>query len=113
VPDVRLVALSLPQSEEVEAWGNATFRVRNKIFVILGADELTASIEASLEEQSALLSEDPETFSEAAYVGRFGWVTVMLERVDGGLLGELITEAWASTAPTRLVKEWRAANYGG
>jgi hypothetical protein len=112
-PDVRRIALNLPQTEEIEAWGNATFRVRNRMFVILRADELTASVKASLEEQAALLSEAPDTFSEASYVGRFGWVTVRLDRVDRSLLVELIADAWASTAPKRLVKEWEAASTGG
>lgn len=112
-PDVRRIALSLPLTEEVEAWGNATFRVRNKMFVILRADERTASVKASPEEQAALLSEAPDTFSEASYVGRFGWVTARLDRVDESLLEELITDAWMSTAPKRLVKEWEAARTGG
>jgi hypothetical protein len=106
--DVRAIALDLPEVQEIETWGNATFRVRNKIFTILAADGLTASIKASLEEQRALVGEDPETFGIASYVGRFGWVTVTLARVDPAVLKELIGEGWASTAPKRLVRAWES-----
>ena len=40
---VRRFALSLPEAEELETWGEATFRVRNKIFMMLGSDGRRAS----------------------------------------------------------------------
>jgi hypothetical protein len=60
------------------------------------------SIKASLEQQAELLEMDPLTFAKSAYVGRFGWVTVDLERVDRGLLESLLRDAWRRTAPRRL-----------
>ena len=45
---------------------------------------------------------DPETFAPSAYVGRFGWVTVDLARVDERLLEDLIRDAWRRTAPKKL-----------
>jgi len=60
------------------------------------------SIKASLETQAELLEMDPETFRKSAYVGRFGWVTVDLGRVDPGLLESLLRQAWRRTAPKRL-----------
>lgn len=106
--DVRTIALALPGATEIETWESATFRIRNKIFVTLASDELTASLKASREEQASLVGDDPDTFAVAAYVGRFGWVTVTLARVDPVVLAELVTEAWAATAPKRLVKEFEA-----
>src|SRR5436305_1016173 len=44
----------------------------------------------------------PETFQKSAYVGRFGWITVDLDRVDPALLSTLIRDAWRRTAPKRL-----------
>ena len=35
-------------------------------------------------------------------VGRFGWVTVDLDRVDPALLESLIRDAWRRTAPKKL-----------
>jgi hypothetical protein len=39
----------------------------------------------------------------AAYVGRFGWLRVSLDRIGPGQLGALLVEAWRLTAPKRLV----------
>jgi hypothetical protein len=101
--DVRRIALALPETEEILTWEtDITFRVRNKIFAIGGEGANRVSIKASLETQAELLDMDPLTFARSAYVGRFGWVTVDLGRVDGGLLESLVREAWRRTAPKRL-----------
>ena len=43
--DVRRIALGLPETAEVETWGDeATFRVRNKIFVIAQSGETHVSL---------------------------------------------------------------------
>ena len=98
------MASSLPEVEEVLTWGtDVTFRVRKKIFAIGGDDSDRVSIKATLERQADLLALDSETFKSSAYVGRFGWVSVRLDRVDDALLRELITDAWRSVAPKRLV----------
>ena len=52
--------------------------------------------------QAELIDLDPETFSSSAYVGRFGWTTVDLERVDPDLLATMLAGAWRLTAPKRL-----------
>ena len=101
--DVRRIALALPQTEERVTWEtDITFRVRDKIFAIGGEGADRVSIKASLETQAELIDLDPETFASSAYVGRFGWVTVDLDRVDPALLSSLIREAWRRTAPKRL-----------
>jgi hypothetical protein len=101
--DVRRIALALPQTEERVTWEtDITFRVRDKIFAIGGEGADRVSVKASLETQAELIDLDPETFASSAYVGRFGWVTVDLDRVDPALLSSLIREAWRRTAPKRL-----------
>jgi hypothetical protein len=102
--DVRAIAMALPEVEEILTWEtDVTFRVRKKIFAIGGEGSDGVSIKASLERQADLLALDSETFKSSAYVGRFGWVTVRLDRVDETLLRELITDAWRSVAPKRLL----------
>jgi len=44
---------------------------------------------------------DAETFASAPYAGRFGWVTVVLERLDRALLERLLRDAWRSTVDPR------------
>ena len=99
---LRAICLALPEAAERETWGHATFRVRDKIFAMGGEGATHASIKASPERQAELVDLDPKTFAPSAYVGRFGWVTVDLARVDTPLLEDLIRDAWRRTAPKRL-----------
>ena len=101
--DVREISMALPEVEEHVTWGtDINFRIRNKMFVIGGEGGTGISLKASLDIQADLIDLDPETFSKAAYVGRFGWVNVDLERVDRPLLEKLLRDAWRSTAPAKL-----------
>ena len=101
--DVRAIALSLPEAEEILTWEtDVTFRVRTKIFAIGGDGSESVSIKATPTVQADLIDLDPDTFRPSAYVGRFGWVTANLERIDDELLRTLIVEAWRMTAPKRL-----------
>ncbi|GAB2828434.1 MmcQ/YjbR family DNA-binding protein [Actinoallomurus bryophytorum] len=106
--DLRKLALSLPEASERETWGSATFRVRDKIFVMMSADGTGASVKATKDEQSALIAEDPETFTYPAYVGQHGWIGVDVERIGTDHLRELVTEAWRMTAPKRVVRAFDA-----
>jgi hypothetical protein len=101
--DVRSIAMALPEVEEKLTWGtDVTFRIRDKMFVV-GADGSDGiSLKASLEAQTDLIDLDPETFSVAAYVGRYGWVSIKLERIDRELLEKLLRDAWRATAPKKL-----------
>src|SRR5437660_275720 len=100
--ELRRLVLGLPEVEERETWGEATFRVRDKIFAMLGPSGETASIKATVPDQQALIAMAPATFSPSAYTGRFGWVSVRLAAVDPALLAEIVAAAWRRTAPRRL-----------
>jgi hypothetical protein len=101
--DVRRIAFGLPEVDEVLTWGtDVTFRVRSRIFVIGAEGSTHASIKSTPFVQADLVERDPETFASAAYVGRFGWVTVDLERIDPAELESLVRAAWRQTAPKRL-----------
>jgi hypothetical protein len=101
--DVRSIATELPEVEEKLTWEtDVTFRIRDKIFVI-GADGSDGiSIKATLPLQTDLIDLDPVTFAPAPYVGRYGWVSVKLERIDRPLLEKLLRDAWRATAPKKL-----------
>ena len=102
---LRELALGLPGAEERETWGHPTFRVRDKIFVSMSEDDdgARATVKATPEEQEALVGGDPETYGVASHVGRFGWTTIRLDRVEPDELRELVVEAWRRTAPKRTV----------
>jgi hypothetical protein len=100
---VRKFALSLPEAEERETWGDATFRVRNKIFVMFDEEERRLWVKSTRDEQQALIAMDPDTYFLPSYVGAKGWVGVVVAKADRGETEELITEAWRLTAPKRVV----------
>ena len=101
---VRRLCLALPEVEERETWGDVTFRVANRIFVIGSPEAGAVSMKASLEDQSGLIEMDPGIFSVAAYTGRYGWVRVQLTGLSPQLAERLVTNAWTRTAPKRLTK---------
>ncbi len=53
---MRRFALSLPEAEERETWETATFRVRNKIFLMFSEQERHAWIKSTHDEQRALIT---------------------------------------------------------
>ncbi|MEX2420772.1 MAG: MmcQ/YjbR family DNA-binding protein [Actinomycetota bacterium] len=100
---VRKFALALPEAEERETWGTATFRVRNKIFTMFSEGEKDAWVKSTADEQQALIAMYPKTFFFPPYVGPSGWIGVHVAMVDREEMFELVTEAWRLTAPKRVV----------
>ena len=109
---LRKAALALPGAEEKETWGEATFRVRDKIFAMMSADGQGASVKATLEQQAELVASSPEVFSVATYVGRYGWVAIDVAAADAGEVAELLEDAWRRTAPRAAVKAYDQDNRG-
>jgi hypothetical protein len=113
--EVRALCLALPEATEKETWGDEstpghpTFRVRDKIFVIMAVDGSGGSIKTSMEEQTALLASFPEAARYASHTGRYGWVELDFGAIPDEVLRETIEGAWARTAPKKLASEWRAA----
>ena len=101
----RRLCLALPEAAEIETWGEATFRVRGRIFAIASPEGRSASLKASLDDQAGLVEMDPKTFEVAAYTGRYGWVRVRFSRLGVRLGERLIRNAWERAAPRRLVAQ--------
>jgi hypothetical protein len=99
----RRLCLAQPDAEQVETWGEATFRVRGRIFAIASPEGRSVSLKASLDDQAGLVEMDPRTFEVAAYTGRYGWVRVRLAGLGKDLGEKLVRNAWERTAPRRVV----------
>ena len=112
---VRDLCLSLPETTEKATWGDEstpghpTFRVRDKIFVIMADDGSGGSIKTSHGEQGDLVSAFPEAARVAAYVGRYGWTDVEFAGIPDEVLREILEGARARTAPRKLADSWRAS----
>src|SRR3954454_8534837 len=101
---IRAVCLELPEATERETWGQATFRVREKIFA-MGHDGATTIVTCKARPgvQEMLVSAAPERFYVPPYTGHNGWIGMRLGvPVDWDELEDLITESYRMTAPKRL-----------
>ncbi len=111
LPKLRRIALALPEAHEVEAWGEPTFRVKNKLFAMYAADgnhhgagRSSVWIKATKENQALMLRAQPEKYFKPPYVGPSGWVGVFLDKSpDWDEVAELLRDGWKLAAPKRLV----------
>ncbi|HET7459040.1 MAG TPA: MmcQ/YjbR family DNA-binding protein, partial [Gemmatimonadaceae bacterium] len=78
---LRRICLALPEAHEVEAWGEPTFRVRNKIFAVYataethhGAGRASVWVKAKGGNQDLLVRADPARYFAPPYVGPKGWI---------------------------------------
>lgn len=119
--DVRRIALALPETGERSSYGNAAWRVRDKVFVwdrplrrtdleALGADAPTGPILGARVEhlgaKEALLADDPSVFFTTPHFDGYGAVLVRLDEIAVDELEEVIVEAWLTRAPRRLAKQY-------
>ncbi len=101
VDEFRSLALSLTEAVEQPHFERASFRVRGKIFATLKGD--TAVLKLAVEEQTALVAADPETFFLPGW-NHQGWTGVRLEMADPAEVKALIKTAWRNVAPKALVR---------
>jgi len=78
---LRKLCLALPEAHEVEAWGEPTFRVRNKLFAMYadaenhhGAGRPAVWCKAGPGNQALMVKSDPDRFFVPPYVGPSGWI---------------------------------------
>jgi hypothetical protein len=108
--EVRELALSLPGAHESHHFDVTDFRVNNKIFCTLPRPG-QMGMRIGVDEQAALLAEDPDTFERAkGKWGEQGWTLIRLDAVDQEQLRELIIEAWRTRAPKKLLAEYDSSS---
>jgi hypothetical protein len=113
LPRLRKLCLALPEAHEVIAWGEPTFRVRNKLFAMYarannhhGAGRNAVWCKATHLTQDLLIRAQPNRYFSPPYVGPSGWVGVVLDsKVDWGAVEDLLKDAWILTAPKRLQQQ--------
>jgi hypothetical protein len=113
VRDVRRIGLSLPGAVEKDD----QFRVGGKLFAwpwmervdpkrsrVANRDVLVVRVANELEKQ-ALLDLDPEIFFTEPHYDGYAAVLVRLAAIDVELLERVVTDAWRTKAPKRLLAE--------
>ena len=107
---LRKVCLALPEAHEVEAWGEPTFRVRDKLFAMYaaphnhhGGGRPAVWCKAAPGNQAPMVRAEPERYFVPPYVGPSGWVGVWLDRnPDWSEVKELMTDSYRLVAPKKL-----------
>jgi hypothetical protein len=112
---LRKVCLALPEAHEVEAWGEPTFRVRNKLFAMYahaenhhGAGQHAVWCKAAPGNQAIMVNADPDRFFVPPYVGPSGWIGIRLDRnPDWAEVAELMKDSYRLVAPKRLLSSMK------
>ena len=110
LPRLRKLCLALPEAHEVEAWGEPTFRVRNKLFAMFaspathhGNGRAAVWCKAAPGNQALMVRAAPDRFFVPPYVGPSGWIGIWLDGpADWAELGDLLRDSYALVAPKRL-----------
>ncbi|HEX2220877.1 MAG TPA: MmcQ/YjbR family DNA-binding protein [Gemmatimonadales bacterium] len=108
---LRKLCLTLPEAHEVEAWGEPTFRVRNKLFAMYaapdnhhGSGRPAVWCKAAPGNQALMVHAEPERYFVPPYVGPSGWVGVWLDRnPEWSEVKDLMEDSYRLVAPRKLV----------
>ena len=78
---MRAICLALPEAEERETWDAPTFRVRDRIFAMMRAQDGQAEVwmKARPGAQAMLIEAAPARFFCPPYVGPKGWIGMRLD----------------------------------
>lgn len=109
---LRRLCLALPEAHEVVAWGEPTFRVKNRQFAMYadarnhhGAGRHAVWVKAAPGRQARMVRTAPDRFFVPAYVGPMGWLGVWLDGTcDWGELAAVLRDAYRLAAPPRLAR---------
>ena len=115
IDQLRSICLALPEAHEVEAWGEPTFRVKNKLFAMYaswdthhGAGRPSVWVKSTHVNQDLLVRGEPARFFVPPYVGPSGWVGIYLDkRPSWKAVAELLRDAYLLIAPKKLKAQVR------
>ena len=107
---LREICLALPEAHEVEAWGEPTFRVRNKLFAMHasanthhGAGREAIWIASNHVAQDMVTRAKPDRYFSPPYVGPGGWIGAWIDRnPPWNEIAELLRDGYRLKAPKRL-----------
>ncbi|HZZ33666.1 MAG TPA: MmcQ/YjbR family DNA-binding protein [Phenylobacterium sp.] len=111
--DLRRIALALPEAYEDLHRRRPAFRVRKRIFAMLGvtgnaalfpdlaADDI-AVVKLDREDQLNMAAAHPDAVWPTETYGHHGWTYVRLLRIDEAALATVLRLAWIHVAPKSL-----------
>jgi hypothetical protein len=111
LPRLRALCLALPASSEKLAWGEPTFRAKDKLFAMYaspgnhhGAGRPAVWIKAMPANQQLMIADDPDRYFKPPYVGPSGWIGVWLDkRPPWTVVRALLEDGYRQVAPKKLL----------
>ena len=108
---LREICTEFVEFHEVKAWGEPTFRVKNKLFAMYAdagnhhtEGRASVWIKASPANQELMIRSAPEKFFKPPYVGPSGWVGVYIDKkVDWDEVASLLEDGYRMVAPKRVL----------
>ena len=95
--DFRRMVLGLSNAVEGAHMGHPDFRVHNRIFASLNAEQTIGTVKLTPDEQQRFIAADATVFVPATGAwGLQGWTAVHLITADPQVVGEALTSAWQS-----------------
>ena len=112
VERLRRVCLSLPETWEKLAWGEPTFRVKERMFAQVDnnhhqSGHIAVWCPCPPGAREVLMANRPGQYFVPPYVGHKGWVGVRLDGdCDWDGVAMVIEDAWRMVAPKKLLAEF-------
>ena len=98
-------ALGYPEAVEDDPWGHRAFKVREKMFLVLGGTDEFLSVTVKLPVSNADAVTLPFAEPSGYGLGKSGWVTSVFRKGDVvpfELFDEWIDESYRAVAPRKL-----------
>jgi hypothetical protein len=105
---LRAFARTVPETIESSHMGTPDFRVGGKIFATGRLDGPRIVLKLPLHIQEAMIENHPDAFSPTPGWGRHGWTFAETDKIDDGLLQDLLDLAWRQVAPKKLIAAYAA-----
>jgi len=105
---LRRAALGYPEAAEDHPWGEAAFKVRGKIFLMLTEGTETTAITLKLPTSRYFALDYPGTSPTGYGLGKAGWVTARFaptERLPMPMILAWLDESYRAVAPKKRVSQ--------
>lgn len=103
IDEVRMLALSLPETNEEKHWGKPSFRVRGKIYAVIQEDGVTVVVKTTEDERLANTTMAPDIYSLPDSFQNLNYMKVRMDRIPRDEFRSVLIQAWRLVAPKRVV----------
>lgn len=103
--EIRKIVLAFPGAEDGTSYGQPSFKVNNKFFTrLLAEDQSMVLLEISQDERDMLMEADPATFHITPHFKDYPIVLARIATLHPGSLHNFLARRWREIAPKKVVK---------